>query len=88
MRDLDPDTAAELRLQRARAAGTPQQDGITKRLLAWLARKDAQHDRNAGVRASRRRWRTRRRDSEDWKRHHGGSPWCLPSATSPMRPAP
>ena len=39
-----------------------------------LAKKDARHDHDAGVRASRRRWRTRRRDSEDLKRHHGGSP--------------
>ena len=73
---MDPDTAAELRLQRARAdaAGTPQRDGVVKRLITWLARKDAEHDHAAGVRASRRRWRSRRRDSDDWKRHHGGAP--------------
>jgi hypothetical protein len=74
---LDPDTAAELRLRRAQAdaiAGEPRQASVVKRLIAWLARKDAQHDHDAEVRASRRRWRIRKRDSANWRRHHGGSP--------------
>jgi hypothetical protein len=47
---------------------------LRARLAAWLAGESARHDHNAEVRASRRRWRIRRRDSESWKRHHGGSP--------------
>ena len=76
MDDLDPDTTAELRRLRAQvsAAQSPQQPGTAKRLLAWLTRKDAQHDHNAEVRASRRRWYARRRDNQDWQRHHGGAP--------------
>ena len=47
---------------------------LPARLAAWLNRKDTEHDHNAAGRASRRRWRTRRRDDRDWQRHHGGHP--------------
>ena len=47
---------------------------LRSRLAAWLAGESARHDHNAEVRASRRRWRIRRRDSRNWQRHHGGSP--------------
>ena len=78
MRDLDPDTAAEQRRLLAQVDAmtgvSPQRPSVVKRLRAWLARKDAAHDHNAGVRASRRRWRARRRDDRNWQRHHGGAP--------------
>lgn len=47
---------------------------LRSRLAAWLAGESARHDHNVKVRASRRRWRTRKRDSANWRRHHGGSP--------------
>ena len=47
---------------------------LRARLAAWLAGEGVKHDHDAEVRASRRRWRTRQRDSASWRRHHGGSP--------------
>ena len=79
--DGDPDTEARLHLLRAQSAAIDGQarhrearPSPVKRLAAWLTRRHAQHDHNVEVRASRRRWRTRRRDNQDWQKHHGGSP--------------